>query len=474
MWWFRLASRSLRTALALRLGLAVALCMGLLFALIDHLVDAELYQRFDAGLAQRLQALAGFVGAPRPQADINAVMPQFRPEEHTDFYQAWDGQGAVIARSPSSHGRDLARPAQVEQTAAYYDLPLPDGHRGRALARALPLPADDPRRALILVVAEEREQLDALERRLHGILVLSIGSTLAVVLLLAGWSVRRGLAPLHAFGQAVAALPVEAGPASLNHDRLPDELQPVADKLTAALGRLYAALERERRFARDLAHELRTPLAEARTLLDLARRRAPNAADLGQIDAALDRMQGIVSTLLWLARIEAGIEQPQPDPLDLAALLHERCRRLAERAQAAGQRLHVTAPTCWVMADSALLERVLDNLLGNAVQHAPLGDCVDVGCQLQPPRLWVENAAPQLAPADLPRLGERFFHRGNGQGDGTLHAGLGLSLAHALCQAQGLTLHFTLNGNRLRAAIDGFAPLPAVVQENDTYVARWL
>jgi two-component system sensor histidine kinase QseC len=457
----RRGRRSLRGTLALHLGLTVALAMAGLFTVIDHLVDAELYRRFDAGLAARAQALASYLGAPgaRPQVAIETLMPQFRVQGHTDFYQVWDGRGAVLARSASSRGSDLERPAQAGGDGAYYDLGLPDGHRGRALARTVPLPPDDPRGALLLVVAEEREALDALERRLHRVLLFGTGGTLALVLMLTAWSIRRALAPLDAFGRAVAALPLDGSARPPPVDDLPGELAPVAGKLAATLERLLAALDRERRFSRDLAHELRTPLAEARLLAELARRE-PGAAggSLSQLEAALAEMTGIVDGLLYLARIEAGSERPQPEPLDLAALLvaqSERCR-----APAATRQLHWQLQTepCWVLADPALLERLLAILCDNAVQHAPAGDRVLAQCACHPPTVWLDNAAPGLTADELPRLDERFFHRADG-GNGA-HAGLGLALARALADALGLELSFALDAGRLRVSLRGFASPP--------------
>lgn len=454
--------RSLRGTLALHLGVTVALAMLGLFAVVDHLVDAELYRRFDAGLAARAQALATYLGAPgtSPQVAIETLMPQFRVQGHTDFYQVWDGRGAVLARSASSRARDLELPPQQAASNVYYDLRLPDGHHGRALARTLPLPPDDTRGTLLLVVAEEREALDALDRRLHSILLVGSGGTLVLVLVLTAWSIRRTLAPLDAFGRAVAELPLDGSARPPPGDDLPSELAPVAGKLAATLERLLAALDRERRFSRDLAHELRTPLAEARLLAELAMRE-PGAASghLAPLGAALTDMAGIVDGLLYLARIEAGIERPQPEPLDLAALLAAQGERCRAPAAERGLDWQLETAPCWVLADATLLERLLAILFDNAVQHAPAGDRLLAQCACHPPGLWLDNAAPQLAADDLPRLDERFFHRADG-GNGA-HAGLGLALARALADALGLQLAFTLDAGRLRVTLGGFAPLPA-------------
>ena len=115
-----------------------------------------------------------------------------------------------------------------------------------------------------------------------------------------------------------------------------------------------------------------------------------------------------------------------------------------------------------MLADAALLERLLAILFDNAVQHAPPGDRLRVYCAVIRPALWLENAAPLLEPADLGRLAERFFHPPNGN---EAHAGLGLALARALAGALGLELAFALEGGRLRVSLGGFAPVAAPAQD---------
>ena len=156
--------------------------------------------------------------------------------------------------------------------------------------------------------------------------------------------------------------------------------------------------------------------------------------------------------------VEAGIEQPQSEPLDLAALLAAQVERCRAPAAARGLDWQLHAEPCWVLADAALLARLLAILCDNAVQHAPPGDRLLAHCAGEPPALWLDNAAPELTADDLPRLDERFFHRAE-SGNGA-HAGLGLALARALADALGLDLAFTLDAGRLRVMLGGFAPLP--------------
>jgi two-component system sensor histidine kinase QseC len=238
-------------------------------------------------------------------------------------------------------------------------------------------------------------------------------------------------------------------------------LRPVADSFSALLGRLLEALARERRYARNVAHELRNPLAEMQLLADVGSGSDdPDAARnaIREIGVTAAEMQQIVESLLALTRYESGLETPQPEPVNLSAELRQQVNALAGAAEHQSLTMELDVPAeAWIHADSALLRRLLANLLGNAVSHAPRGSVVEV--RLEPGgALRVANPAPGLTPADVPRLGERFFRIGNG--DHGSHAGLGLSLATAIAKVLGLSLSLTLvNDGRLVAEINGFRPL---------------
>lgn len=459
---------TLRRRVALGVALAVAVALGGLFLLIDTLVDRELYRRFDAGLSARANAIAGYLGARVEGAgEISLWMPEFREEGHTDYFQAWDARSRVIARSASSQSVDLPRPDGVTSARfLHYDQRLPDGHRGRAVARVFPLAPGDERGSLTLVVAEEREQIDALEARIHLIFVSGVMLALAATLLLASSGVRLALAPLDRIADRIARIRPGAPREPIVEPGLPAELRPVAQKFDQVVDQLMETLERERRFAQDLAHELRTPVAELRAIAEISlqatepERLRGALAELSVLGAEMDRT---VEALLTLARFDAGLEVGAAEPLELVALLRESAARFDETVSARGVTFAWALPAeCWVQADAAMLERLLATLCANAMDHAPPGSTVRVRLRPDPaPVLEFANPAPQLAEEDLPRLGARFFRAPNGEaGSGGHHAGLGLALARALARAHGLRLDFALRDGELVIRIDGFAPLP--------------
>ncbi len=455
------ARHSLRGRLALGLFAGMALVLAAGFIALHVLIRAELYEHLDEGLAHKMSAVAAYAVQHPGAEDVAEYMPQFRTRAHEDFFQVWDGQGRTLVRSDSSAGRDLPRLASLVGQPTYHDLTLPDGHRGRAISQSFSLPGDDARGLLWVVTAEETENLDRLEARVHVLLLIVAVITLAAMLLIAWYSVERGLRPVRDFARSLESVDPADPAAHLDAGPLPSELRSVAASFSALLDRLLEALARERRYARNVAHELRNPLAEIRLLADVGSGSTdPDAMHhaVREIGTTAAEMQQIVESLLALTRYEAGLEIPQPEPVDLSAELRRQVSVLSGAAVHQSLTMELDAPAeAWVHTDSALLPRLLANLLGNAVSHAPRGSVVRV--TLSPGgELSVTNPAPGLRPGDVPRLGERFFRIGNGNHGS--HAGLGLSLATAIAKILGLSLRLTLGDDgQLVAAIDGFQPL---------------
>jgi two-component system sensor histidine kinase QseC len=350
----------------------------------------------------------------------------------------------------------------LDSTPRLYDLTLPDGHRGRGLAQQVLLPADDPRGSITVVMATETESLDALETRVHWLLAIVGAAIVLVAAVVATIAVERSLGPVRELAVMAERIDPEGPPVELQTEALPTELKPVARKLGSLVRRLFEVLERERRFSRNVAHELRNPLAEMRMLadvgtmatsLDEARRR------LQEVGASSTELEQIVESLLALARYESGREQPQPEPVELAGEVR---RHLELSEKTAGQRSlsvqrHLPREH-WVLADSSLLQRLVANLTSNAIAHAPGGSLVRVEINGDG-SLVLENDAPNLKPGDLPRLGERFYRIDTG--NGMTHAGLGLSLAQGIADLLGLKLELSLREDqRLVVTLSGFEPLP--------------
>jgi len=463
------ARESLRGRLALSLFAGLVAVLGIQFFALHLLIRQEFYSNLDEELFSRLRAVAVYVADHPGRESVAEFMPQYRTREHEDFFQVWDDKGGSLARSDSSAGKDLPRLQSVIGRPTYHDLTLPDGHKGRAIAESFTLRAGDPRGALHVVMAQEIESIESIESRIHFILFGSVVVTILSALAIARYTVVSGLRPVDELAQSLGKVDLDDSRAHLDTGPLPRELRPVASRFSELLNRLLEGLAREKRYARNVAHELRNPLAEMRLLADLGSSGAdPEVlrASMQEIRNSAVEMEQIVESLLALTRYEAGLEAPQIEPVELCGQLRQQAAALNAAADQRALKIEIDLPgEVWIHTDSALVRRLVSNLLGNAIAHAPAGSVVRMRLD-QAARLLISNPAPQLAAKDIPRLSERFFRIDTRNGGS--HAGLGLAIAGAIANVLGVRLQLELDkrGN-LIAVLDGFRTLDGLAGPPD-------
>lgn len=454
-------SFSLRLRLTLLLALATLVALGLAAWVVDWRADAEMQQRFDSALLARAQAFAALAhvrhGTTIAIASGTLDSGLFPGITSASWYDL-RCNGVSIAHSPA------APPAMTSTTApAFADTRLPDGRLLReVLLRFTPrgterLTGVRPTGAAMtceLRYALARGPLDEILGTLDLILLGSILGACLIVLALTPWLVRRGLRPLSTLDAAMARIGPDAPDQRLPHADT-RELAPLVARFNEVLARMDEGLARERRFAAGLAHELRTRLAELRTLVDVETRypSGREARDvLGEIGVIGGELEATVTALLQLTRIESGVQTAQHEAVEVQSLVTRALARHNDALRARGlllERSDAQAPVR-IETDPALLEIVLDNLLGNAIAYAPAGSTVNVSAT--PQHVAITNAAPGLGEQDLARFGQRFWRKRAGE-DGAGHAGLGLALAQASTVALGMRLEFALESGQLRAQL---------------------
>jgi signal transduction histidine kinase len=312
-------------------------------------------------------------------------------------------------------------------------------------------PGDEVRRAVQREVAD-----DALHHlRVQYALALAALTALSVLL---GWMLAgralRGLQEITATARRVSQDNLDE---RIALDGPRDELKELADTFDAMLERLSSAFASQRRFVANASHELRTPLTVMRTELEvtLADPNASNAELREMAEAvheAMDRTERLVQALLTLARSEGAIDRR--DPLDLAAAARLALEHTAREAQAAELTVTADLHPAPVRGDRRLLERLVANLIENAVRHNHPGGSVSVTTGTRDRHSFVDvvNDGDVLDPATLPRLLEPFQRIDRGaRGDG---AGLGLSIVRSVAQAHGGSVSLAAcPGGGLRAMV---------------------
>lgn len=452
---------SIRRRLAWQLTLTMGVILTLVFVVLNYAVDREMSARLDHFLDIRASALAAQLQVRTPEQAAK-LLPEYDLSGHTDFFTMYNAHKRPILRSANSRGQALTVPRGRLGKSRHYDLVLPDGHPGRAIV--LRVPRRDAHASDWLVVATERGDWDMSERRVHLAMIAVIAGAVALAVMLCLLLVRRAFLPLAEQSERLRTMKLhQPPPAPAN--ALPRELAPFIRTLHQTLQRLYAAAERERRFSRDMAHELRTPLAEIRASAENALRSDDPSATTEALGIALfatGRMDRGITTLLAMARYESGQERPALDPVDLVPLLRQQVKAL-QRIPGVGEKLSLSShlpAQAWVHSDTGMLELIFANLLQNAAEYSPEDGAAQCGIDTADGQyeVWVRNDAPGLQAEDLEYLGARYWRK-TGQGATAQHAGLGLALAKAVAGALGVQLDFVLENGRLTSRLGPFPML---------------
>lgn len=275
-----------------------------------------------------------------------------------------------------------------------------------------------------------------------------VGITLLLAFATALLILKIGLRPLGRMANAADAIASGA-----REERLPtygDRSE--TDRLAAAVNHAFDAQARAedniRAFAADASHELRTPLATISGWLDLYHQgglTTPAELDraLERVDGEAGRMRLLVEELSLLARLDAGrpLESERVDLLRLATDVVEDAGVVAPDRTI---RLHADAPV-HVQGDASRLQQVLNNLVGNAIQHTPAGTAIDVFLESSGGEaiIRVTDQGPGIAQQDLSHVFDRFWRAEAGRSRARGGSGLGLAIVQAVVHAHHGTVRIT-------------------------------
>ncbi len=449
-----------RRAPALWLDLLIRLLLPLLLIVaatgaLGVLTAQTLIERnFDRWLIDAARSLAGQVHVVDGHARLDLggdaqAMLAFDVIDRIFFSVRQDQQHVAGNPGIPTAGRNVAR---------FDDGQVYDAQFAGQPVRVASVPTGPPAAKVRILVAETlnkrrgvQAELQLMLMPLGGLLLAAAG---AIVLALR-WTIR----PL----ELIAARWNERSQQSLQPITLrgvPRELLPFATALNDLLARVQAVLERERRFAANAAHQIRTPLAG----LQLGLSRAAAASDLASTRAVIAEMQRdtqrtarLLQQLLALGRLdpEAAFEHGQP-PVDLAALAHDVGALYIDAALARRIDLELVAPGRPVLAavHPELVIEALGNLVDNALRHAPDGGRVEISVSDDPPTLQVADSGAGLPADEHAAVLERFVRGRNAVGDGS---GLGLAIVREIAELHRARLQLersALGGLAVRLSFD--------------------
>jgi signal transduction histidine kinase len=269
---------------------------------------------------------------------------------------------------------------------------------------------------------------------------------------------KQALRPIARVTRTAQQLSTETLDQRINLGGPDDELRELADTFDEMLGRLDAAFDSQRLFVANASHELRTPLAVIRTEVDVTL--SDPGADLEELRrmgevvlGATERAQHLVGSLLTLARLQAGslVELEVSEPVDLSALVPSVLAAVVNEAKEKQITIEHDTASALTLGDPRLLERLIGNLVENAIRHNVVGGWLRITCGEASDRVWlhVANGGQVIAPTEVDQLFEPF-RRGGKVRTATRGSGLGLAIVRLIVEA---------HHGRLQAAAPPFGGL---------------
>jgi len=339
--------------------------------------------------------------------------------------QIWDASGEAVLRAPSVN---IPRQPKLGFTDVEFD-----GKSWRVYTSS-----DGMRTAQVAQRWSVREELAG--KAALGAAFPIVGAVpVAWVVII--WAINRLLRRLGGFAKALARRSVDAKD-PIAADNVPPEIAPLNAALNELIGRHQRAVDRQRRFVSDAAHELRTPLAALQIQVDNLKTHAKGAQReaIDELNGGVRRASALVEQLLRMARLDDASSSRRRIDVDLKDLVAAAVADHVAIAMKKDVDLGLSNnETCNVRVSTPDVGVLLSNLVDNAIRYTPSGGTIDVVLKREGTNALVEvvDSGCGIPPPALPRIFDRFFRAAPADIEGT---GLGLAIAKAIADRNGLRL----------------------------------
>jgi len=427
--------RSIAFQLILLFTLAAALLLACGLGVFYSIVVRHAFAEDNAVLADKMSALSADLDENGAEAFAEELTAH-RIGEHTAYWiRMLNAEHRTIAETP---GMDRLIPIQIFPAAREPGEALRGRNDYRTAAKLFSLVAFNEHsngQSYTLQMAQDRSSDEQVERNFAVLFVLVLSGGVLASTLIAIIVTRRGLQPLREMAQSLGRIGPEQLKERIGSEGWPRELQPLAMAFDQMLTRLDDSFTRLSQFSADLAHELRTPIAnmlgEAQVALTRERTAVEYRETIESAVAECERLSRIVDNLLFVARVDAAREPIARKWFDARAAIE----KIAAFYQMVADDHHVTINCSGdgqIHADADLFERALGNLLDNALRFTAEHGSIHIALSKHNAdfEVAVSDNGCGIAAEHLPRVFDRFYRAESSRGsDGT---GLGLALVKSI------------------------------------------
>lgn len=436
----RIRPRSLTFRLTAAFGVVAMIVFALSSTFLYRSLAAQLERRDDLEIIGKLAQFQGLLRESKSETGVMRDSHIFQDvvASHPGLHMALrDRVGNVLISSSPNMSRELLDRLDLSNTTGVpFDLAFDGQQRARAIVFNERLADGNLVQIVFIRSSQDRRELLAVYRQdLWG--AAAVGAILVAIL---GYAVTRaGLRPIKEIGAQTHSIEASRLSERLKIALAPDELQEIAEAVNRMLDRLEDAFRRLTQFSSDIAHDIRTPLANliSSTQVTLSR---PRSADEYQLllESHLeeyDRLRRMVENMLFLARADNAKHALRMEWLDAAAELNNIASYFEAVAEERQLHLSVDAQGT-VFADPTLLRRAVSNLVSNAIAFSAPGTCIELHSKMHGGEavISVRNLGQDIPRVHLERLFDRFYRADASRHTSSGNSGLGLAIVKSIME----------------------------------------
>lgn len=429
--------------------------------LFDTLIEQWLSKKYDESLISKIELMQTLTEFDEDGLEFefaDEYMTKYSTEIEPEYFQIWTNDHSFLEKSKSL-GQDLLPEIGLSVgKKKLSDIILPDKRLGRIVyvsfypkydepedqdnkdRRNIDIDMPPPSPPLVTIaVAQERESLERMivNVRLIFLIILIL---LPIALSTIVWfSLKKGMSPLNELSNKIITIDFENEGSYVRLDSAPKELHSVVSKFNLLLDNVRKSIDKEKQFSSNCAHELRTPIAEIRTIAEVTligtETRENLATALNKIVSVSGRMEVIVNSLLTISKNEQSKVPVIYELVDIDCLVKECIHSLS--ALIANKKLNFKIDfrgNHEVMSSKIEMTQIIINLISNAVIHSTARTSIELSwkCHENQFQFMLENTASEISNIEVDKLFQRFWKSDTSRTNSS-NTGIGLSLVKVYC-----------------------------------------
>ncbi len=456
---------SLRNPIKLRHSLAVRLTLWyagifafssfVAFLLFYFLITSVLKSQIDQDLSKQAGVFSSLLRTSGIQAVQRvAVLEAQASGEKKIFFRLLYPTGEVFSSSNMSYWKDIGIGKEAVQklldgTSRVFDtIQIPQRHHKVRVLYEVIGPG------ILLQLGQSTENVSRFVQAFQKIFITTMAALVVFAAVMGWFMARRAVSGVLSVTRTARQITEGALKERVPVKPRGDEIDQLATTFNQMLDRIEALVAGIKEMSDNIAHDLKSPVTRIRGMAEITLTTGTTVDEFSAMGASIiedcDRLLGMIDTMLMISKTEAGVGRVDREPVDVAAIVLDACELFRPLAEDKNITLSCSAADKLVIAgDNRLIQRVISNLLDNAIKYTPPSGKIDVWVDDSKDRqatVAVRDTGCGISEEDIPHIFERFYRCDQSRSKGG--AGLGLSLAKAVVEAHGGHIAVTSQPNQ--------------------------